>query len=39
MGRKAPGVSEEAARQALAEGVPVCPVCRPVSEPGALGAG
>ncbi|WP_228981401.1 DUF6233 domain-containing protein [Streptomyces sp. DH12] len=39
MGRKAPGVSEDAARRALAEGVPPCEVCRPDTELGILDAG
>ncbi|WP_228978587.1 DUF6233 domain-containing protein [Streptomyces sp. DH12] len=39
MGRKAPGVTEDAARRALAEGVPACPVCRPDTELGVLDAG
>ncbi|MFF8387856.1 DUF6233 domain-containing protein [Streptomyces kanasensis] len=39
MGRKAPGVSEDTARRALAEGVPACEVCRPDTELGVLDAG
>ncbi|WP_308112862.1 DUF6233 domain-containing protein [Streptomyces sp. DH12] len=39
MGRKAPGATEDAARRALAEGVPACPVCRPDTELGVLDAG
>ncbi|MFJ3164374.1 DUF6233 domain-containing protein [Streptomyces kanasensis] len=39
MARKAPGASEDAARRALAEGVPACQVCRPDTELGILDAG
>ncbi|MFV0126137.1 DUF6233 domain-containing protein [Streptomyces sp. HMX112] len=38
MGRP-PGVSQDAARRALAEGVPACPVRRPDTELGVLDAG
>ncbi|WP_228982246.1 DUF6233 domain-containing protein [Streptomyces sp. DH12] len=36
MGRKAPGVSADTARRALADGIPPCEVCRPESELGIL---
>ncbi|KAF0646291.1 DUF6233 domain-containing protein [Streptomyces fradiae] len=39
LARKAPGVSEATARQALVEGVAACEVCRPDAELGILDAG
>jgi hypothetical protein len=37
--RKAPGVPEDAARRALADGVTACDICRPDTELGILDAG
>ncbi|WP_228978597.1 DUF6233 domain-containing protein [Streptomyces sp. DH12] len=39
MGRRGPGVSEGAARRALADGVPACPVCRSDTELSVLDSG